>query len=95
MNARLKAIGVAALVSASLVAVVPAASAAPMSYTCVITNNVIYRDAPEGKALGQVHRGQGIDVIRSGGPDLTWANGNLWGGRQNVWIYWELLGTCA
>ncbi|GAB2834299.1 hypothetical protein [Lentzea nigeriaca] len=40
-----------------------------------------------------MHHGTRFDVLRSGGPDLTWANDNIIGGRSDVWIYWELLGN--
>lgn len=73
------------------------ASAAPMSaqsVVCVQENNVIYRKTPEGTPLGQVHRGRRFDVFESGGPDLTWAHGNISGGASGVWIYWGLLGNC-
>lgn len=84
--------------SATLITVgATTASAAPVSaqsIVCVQENNVIYRKTPEGTPLGQVHRGRRFDVFESGGPDLTWAHGNIDGGRAGVWIYWGLLGNC-
>lgn len=70
----------------------PAGPAALLSTVTVNADGVRYRACPETcPALGQVNRGQKFDVFRSGGPDLTWANGNLWGGPSNVWIRWDFL----
>ncbi|MEW2267583.1 SH3 domain-containing protein [Streptomyces sp. NPDC047853] len=39
-------------------------------------------------SLGQVHRGQGFDVVELSGD---WFKGTLWGGPSNVWIHWAYL----
>lgn len=56
---------------------------------CVVsTNNVYYRDAPNGRALGQVHRGQ---EFHTRGGDGVWFRGDIVGGRANVWIHGDYL----
>lgn len=56
---------------------------------CVVsTNNVYYRDAPNGRALGQVHRGQEFHTQGGEGP---WFRGDIVGGRANVWIHGDYL----
>lgn len=59
--------------------------------TCVVNaNNVYYRDAPNGRALGQVHRGQEFRVL-GGQSGTPWFRGDLVGGRADVWIHGDYL----
>ncbi|MBT2900496.1 hypothetical protein [Streptomyces sp. McG3] len=56
---------------------------------CVVSaNNVYYRDAPGGRALGQVHRGQ---EFHTRGGEGRWFRGDIVGGRANVWIHGDYL----
>ncbi|MFJ9107324.1 SH3 domain-containing protein [Streptomyces sp. NPDC102283] len=56
---------------------------------CVVSaNNVYYRDAPNGRALGQVHRGQ---EFHTRGGEGSWFRGDIVGGRANVWIHGDYL----
>lgn len=61
----------------------------------VHANNVIFRDAPHGAALGQVHFGQGgwAHCYVQVGWDDIWVNVDLWGGPANVWINTKYAGT--
>ncbi|MFE2280042.1 hypothetical protein ACFXAE_22985 [Streptomyces sp. NPDC059454] len=59
--------------------------------TCVVNaNNVYYRDAPGGRALGQVHRGQEFRVL-GGQAGTPWFRGDIVGGRADVWIHGDYL----
>ncbi|MFI7345295.1 SH3 domain-containing protein [Streptomyces sp. NPDC049936] len=59
--------------------------------TCFVTeNNVNFRSGPGTNypSLGQVHRGQGFDVVEYSDH---WFRGTLWGGPSDVWIHSDYL----
>ncbi|MEU3735346.1 hypothetical protein AB0E81_39150 [Streptomyces sp. NPDC033538] len=59
--------------------------------TCVVNaNNVYYRDAPGGRALGQVHRGQDSRVL-GGQAGTPWFRGDIVDGRADVWMHGDYL----
>ncbi|GAA4551688.1 SH3 domain-containing protein [Amycolatopsis samaneae] len=69
-------------------------------YTCVTGNNVRYRSGPgvRYKALGQVNRGQGVDIAGAAFDPTDgsyWDKVNLWGGPAGVWISMDFVGTCG
>ncbi|MDG4863391.1 SH3 domain-containing protein [Streptomyces sp. T-3] len=58
-----------------------------LAQTCTVNDNgVNYRGGPgtDYPVLGQVNRGQNIDVR---GVEGNWAMGDLWGGTTGVWIH--------
>lgn len=71
------------------------ASQRPSGGTAYVqANNVIFRDAPHGKALGQVHLYQGgwAHCVAQVGWDDSWVKVDLWGGPSNVWIHRDYVG---
>jgi len=93
-------VGAVAATTGSAQASAPAAKAAPAAaqqvkaHVCTVNDNgVNFRGGPgpEYPVLGQVNRGQNMDLLGSQG---NWVHGNLWGGQTGVWIHTAYLDNC-
>ncbi|MFC7309690.1 SH3 domain-containing protein [Streptomyces monticola] len=71
-----------------------AAQEAKAAAVCTVNDNgVNFRGGPgpEYPVLGQVNKGQNMDLI---GVQGNWVHGNLWGGHTGVWIHTAYLDNC-
>ncbi|GAA2100229.1 hypothetical protein GCM10009801_72600 [Streptomyces albiaxialis] len=88
------ALGMAFTLAPGASAAAPHQASARVDAVCTVNDNgVNYRGGPgpEYRVLGQVNRGQKMNLK---GHQGNWVHGDLWGGRTGVWIHTAYLDGC-